>query len=224
MSARWWSAVSTNVSASRFKPARSTLLYGALLVNAELASVLFYYAVVGATPVDVVFLAYPFVWMNVAAWGVSRVDLPVVPQRRRWLAYGVGVAYFLVLGGVGGLFMLHGEGLGARVSWLPPGWGPTLVYSGSALTVSLFPFKVVGYAALSYLVAATVLDAANTGLAGFLGLFSCVSCTWPVAATVLTGVFGGASAVASIATDQPYALSTVVFVSSVLLLTWRPTR
>jgi hypothetical protein len=120
--------------------------------------------------------------------------------------------------------MLHGESLGARIAWLPPGWGPTLVYSGSALTVSLFPFKVLGYAALAYLVTATVLDTANAGLAGLLGLFSCVSCTWPVAATVLTGVFGGTSAAASVATNQPYGLSTVVFVSSVLLLTWRPSR
>ena len=213
-----------NVSARRLKPARSTLLYGALLLNAELAAVLFYYAVVGATPTDALFLAYPFAWINAAVWGVSRVDLPDAPPRRTWLAYGVGAAYFLILGGVGGLFMLHGEGLGARIAWLPPGWGPTLVYSGNALTVSLFPFKVVGYAALAYLVAATVLDAANTGLAGLLGLFSCVSCTWPVAATVFTGVFGGASAAASVATNQPYALSTVVFVSSVLLLTWRPSR
>ena len=224
MAARWWPELSADVSARRLKPARSTLLYGALLVNAEIAVVLFYYAVVAATPTDLVFLAYPFVWINAAAWGVARVDLPAAPPRRRWLAYGLGAAYFLLLGGVGGLFMLHGEALGARIAWLPPGWGPTLVYSGSALTVSLFPFKVVGYAALAYLVAATVLDAANTGLAGVLGLFSCVSCTWPVAATVLSGVFGGASAAASVATNQPYALSTVVFVSSVLLLTWRPRR
>ncbi|WP_232688214.1 DUF7546 family protein [Halobacterium zhouii] len=216
--------MSVTVSARRFAPARSTLLYGALLVNAELAAVLFYYAVVGVTPTDLVFLAYPFVWINAAIWGVSRVNLPASSPRRRWLAYGVGVGYFLLLGGVGGLFMLHGEGLGARISWLPPGWGPTLVYSTTAFTVSLFPFKVVGYAALSYLVVATVIDAANTGIAGLLGLFSCVSCTWPVAATVFASVFGGASAAASLATNQPYALSTVVFVSSILLLVWRPTQ
>ncbi|MFB6269783.1 MAG: ABC transporter ATP-binding protein, partial [Halobacterium sp.] len=69
-----------------------------------------------------------------------------------------------------------------------------------------------------------VLDAAKTGVAGLLGLLSCVSCTWPVAATLFTGAFGGASAVAAAAQNEPYAVSTVVFVSSVLLLVWRPTQ
>jgi len=212
------------VSASRLRPDRDTLLYGALLVNGELALVLFYFAVSSSVPTDPVFLAYPFVWINAAVWGVSKVYLPDAPRAQRLAAFGVGVAYFLLLAGVGGLFVLHGEGLGTRIAWLPPGWGPTLVYSGTALSMSLFPFKVIGYAALAYLVAATVLDAARTGVAGLLGLFSCVSCTWPVAATLLTGAFGGASAVATLAQNEPYALSTVVFVSSVLLLVWRPTR
>jgi hypothetical protein len=171
-----------------------------------------------------VFLAYPFVWINAALWGVSRVGLPDASRRQYALAAAVGAAYFLLLGGVGGLYMFHGADLGARIAWLSPGWGPALLYSGSALTVSLLPFKVIGYAALAYLVAVTVLDAARTGLAGLLGVFSCVSCTWPVAATLFTGVFGGASAVTSVAQNEPYALSTVVFVSSVLLLAWRPAR
>lgn len=215
---------SASLSTARLRPAKRTLLYGALLVNGELALVLLYFALSSSVPTDPVFLAYPFVWINVAVWGVSRVDVPDAPRRQRWLAYGVAVGYFLLLGGVGGLYMFHGAGLGARVSWLSPGWGPTLVYSGSSLTVSLFPFKVAGFAALAYLVAVTVLDAARTGVAGLLGLFSCVSCTWPVAATVATGVFGSASALATVSQNQPYALSTAVFVSSVLLLVWRPTR
>ena len=215
---------SANVSVSRFRPERSTLLYAALLVNGELALVLFYFAVASSVLTDLVFLAYPFVWINAAIWSVSKVDLPDASRTHRLAAYGVGVAYFLLLAGVGGLFMLDGAGLGARIAWLPPGWGPTLVYSGTAFTTSLFPFKVIGYAALAYLVTATVLDAARTGVAGLLGLFSCVSCTWPVAATLLTGAFGGASALTAFAQNEPYGLSTVVFVSSVLLLVWRPTR
>jgi len=215
---------SRTVSTSQFRPDRSTLLYAALLLNGELAVVLFYYAVSSSVPRDLVVLAYPFVWINVALWGVSTVDLPSASRNQRLAAFGVGAAYFLVLAGVGGLFVLRGAGLGPRIAWLPPGWGPTLVYSGTTFTMSLFPFKVVGYAALAYLVAATVLDAARTGVAGLLGLFSCVSCTWPVAATLLTGAFGGASAVAAFAENEPYGLSTAVFVSSVLLLVWRPTQ
>jgi hypothetical protein len=212
------------LSPSRFVPTRKALLYAAFVLNGELALVLFYFAVSSSVPTDPVVLAYPFVWINASIWAVSRVDLPEASRRQRAFALALGVAYFLVLGGVGGLFMFHGADLGARVSWLSPGWGPAFVYSGADLTVSLLPFKVIGYATLAYLVAATVLDAAKTGVAGLLGLLACVSCVWPVAATVFTGAFGSASALAAAAQNEPYALSTVVFVSSVLLLAWRPTQ
>jgi hypothetical protein len=212
------------VSRSRVTPSKGALLHWAALLNAELALVLLYFAVSSSVATDWVSLAYPLVWINAAVWAVTRVGLPDASRRQYALAAAVGAAYFLLLGGVGGLYMLHGHGLGARVAWLSPGWGPALLYSGSAVTVSLLPFKVVGYGALAYLVAVTVLDAARTGVAGFLGLFSCVSCTWPVTATLVTGAFGSASAVASLAQNEPYALSTAVFVSSVVLLAWRPTR
>jgi len=215
---------SASLSPGRLRPTRKALLYAAVLLNGELVAVLVHFALSSSAATDPVVLAYPFVWINASVWAVSKVDLPDGSTRRRALALGVGLAYFLVLGGVGGLYMFHGADLGARVSWLSPGWGPALLYSGAGVTVSLLPFKVVGYATLAYLVAAAVLDAANTGAAGLLGLFACVSCTWPVAATVFTGAFGGASALAVAAGNEPYALSTVVFVSSVLLLVWRPTR
>jgi hypothetical protein len=51
-----------------------------------------------------------------------------------------------------------------------------------------------------------------------------VSCTWPVAAMLFTGFFGSASAVVAVAENTPYALSTVIFVASVVLLVWRPGR
>jgi hypothetical protein len=216
--------VSVELSRPRLRPANSTLLYGALLVNGEIALVLLYYAIASATPTDLLFHVYPLVWINAAIWGVARVDIPETSRRQRWLAVGVAVAYFLLLGGLGGLYKVGGAGLGFRLSWLPPGWGPTAIYSGTALTFSLFPYKVVGYAGLAYLVAVTVLDTAKTGLAGLVGLFSCVSCTWPLAAMLFTGLFGSASAVAAVAENTPYALSTVVFVASVLLLVWRPGR
>jgi hypothetical protein len=212
------------VSTGDLLPDRSSLLTWAAVLNGELVLVLLYFALSSATPTDAVSLAYPFVWLNIAAWGVHRVGVPDA-SRRQWLTAGaVAVGYFLLLGGVGGLYMFHGADLGARIAWLSPGWGPALLYSGEALTVSLLPFKVGGYAALAYLVAVTVIDTARTGLAGLLGLLSCVSCTWPVAATLAASLFGGASTALVVAESQPYALSTAVFVSSVLLLVWRPTR
>jgi cytochrome c biogenesis protein CcdA len=80
----------------------------------------------------------------------------------------------------------------------------------------------VGYAALAVLVYATALDVAGSAIGGVLGLFSCVSCTWPVLASLVGGVAGGSSAVASAALSGSYGLSTVIFVVTVGLLYWRP--
>ncbi|MDL0120720.1 ABC transporter ATP-binding protein [Halobacterium salinarum] len=211
------------VSTSVVRPSRETLLTWAAVLNGELVAVLLYFALTTATPTDTVAIVYPFVWINVAVWAVRRVGVPSVASRRQAaVAAGVGVGYFLLLGGVGGLYMLQGAGLGARVAWLSPGWGPALVYSGTAVTVSLIPFKLVGYATLAYLVAAAVADAARTGVAGLVGLASCVNCAWPVLGTLLAGLFGSTSAAVTIAESDPYGVSTVVFVSSVVVLLWRP--
>jgi len=54
-----------------------------------------------------------------------------------------------------------------------------------------------------------------------LGLLSCVSCTWPVLASLVGGVAGGTGLAAAV-TTQSYGLSTVVFCVTVGLLYWRP--
>jgi hypothetical protein len=207
-----------------FAPRRETLFWGTLLVSAEAAALAAYLSIADVTAIAVLPYLYPFVWLNASFWALARVDFPAASGRRRLLAVSVGVAYFLVLALVGGLLRLDGMGAGARIAWLPPGWGPALLYSGTSLTVIGMPYKVVGYATLAYLVAVTVADAAGSGsaLRGVVGLFSCVSCTWPVLATVLTTLFGGASAAAAVATNQPYGLSTVIFLSAIGLLVWRP--
>ncbi len=118
----------------------------------------------------------------------------------------------------------HAHETGLRLAYrsLPPGFGPALLYSGSVVSLNLFPYQVVGYAALAYLVYATVLDAAGSAVSGLLGLFSCVSCTWPVIGTVVAGLFGSGSAVYAFALSRSFLLSTLVFVSAVALLRWRP--
>jgi len=105
---------------------------------------------------------------------------------------------------------------------LPPGYSPRLFYDGGVISLTLAPYKVVGYGALAYLVYVTVLDAAGTALSGVVGLFSCISCTWPVIGTIAAGVFGSSSALATAAMNQAYPLSTLVFLSAVALLWWRP--
>ena len=220
--------MSLSTVSERFtRPRRETLAVGAVVCNTELLFVLAYLFVSDATITNPLYLLLPFVWTNVALWAVWRTDLDWSASRRhRWLAAAVGVGYFLVLAWVGGVIgYMPGiaDGASASVSWgLAPGWGPVVNASLWGLMVTAFPYKVVGYAALAYLVAATVLDAAGSVVSGFVGLFSCVSCTWPVLGTVLTGVFGGSSAVVAFATGQPYGASTIVFLSAVALLRWRP--
>lgn len=103
-----------------------------------------------------------------------------------------------------------------------PGWSPALLYGGDLVRFSLFPYKLVGYLALSYLVFVTLLDVNGSALSGALGFASCVSCTWPILGTAVTALFGGGSILATVATNQPYGLSTFVFATSVGLLVWRP--
>lgn len=203
---------------------RQSLTVWAAIANAEVILLVWYYTISADTPTNLLQLAYPWLWINASIWAVTRISLTPTSNRKRWLALAIGAGYFLVLGYFGGLYQFAGQGLGFRIAWLPPGWGPTPIYSGSAFTVVLLPFKLIGFLTLSYLVAATVVDATRSGLAGFVGLFSCVSCTWPLLATVFTSIFGTASAAASLATGQPYGVSTVVFLASVAMLVWRPTR
>jgi hypothetical protein len=116
----------------------------------------------------------------------------------------------------------HAHSTGFRIANLPPGWGLALLYGGSYLNLAVIPYKLFGYLALASLVYATVIEATRNLLSGIVGLFSCVSCTLPVLAAVASGLFGGSSALATAAYSQSYALSTVVFVVTVGLLSWRP--
>ncbi|MFB6120661.1 MAG: ABC transporter ATP-binding protein [Halobacteriaceae archaeon] len=221
---------------TRFRPDRSTALLWALVLNTELAAVLAYLATAPVSDVDPVLVAVPFVWINVGAWAVLQVDAPDAPRRTRLAAMAVGAAYFVVLGWAGGVFgashshVISGGHTHAvtmlptvDVHWiLPPGWGPLLDVSWAGYQAMLFPFKVVGYAALAYLVYATLLDAATRAVTGVVGLFACVSCTWPVLGSFVAAIFGSGSVVAAAATQQPYRVSTLVFLSAVALLVWRP--
>lgn len=216
------------LSLGRFRPRRETLLYGALLVNTELLLLLAYALTSDSQLLSLRGLRlwiYPFVWINVALWAVLRTTPADVPPRQRSLAALLAVGYFVLLAYAGGLFTVghvHGPDT-MRVSWLnPPGWSPAFLYAGNGLTLSLIPYKVVGYAALAYLVYATVLDAAGSAVTGVLGLLSCVSCSWPVLVTLATGAFGSGTVLASAVYGWSYDLSTLVFVVTVCLLYWRP--
>jgi hypothetical protein len=214
---------------ARVRPERKTLLWAALVVNFEIL-LLASYAIISDSqlvgPLAVRYWLFPFVWINVGLWAILRTRPAPTGTRERRTAAAVAVGYFAVLSYFGGLV---GPAANPALSTarvvlldLPPGWGPALLYDGTVVGVTLMPYKLVGYIALAYLVYATVIDAAGSAIGGLLGLLSCVSCTWPVLATLVTGVVGSGTAVASAAYAQTYGLSTVVFVVTVALLYWRP--
>jgi len=177
---------------------------------------------------DPMVLVYPLVWIDVSLFALWVTDSPDVPRRYRLLGGVLGVGYFLSLAYVGGLIQIHaihghGHAFGLSVTWpLPPGWGPTLLLSGDVMGVVITPYRMLGYATLAYLVYVTVLETAGSMWTGVVGLFSCVSCTWPVLGTVLAGTFGSSAAVVVFASEEPYTASTLVFLSAVALLLWRP--
>jgi len=220
------------MSVAAFRPSlpdSETMLYAALVLNTELLVVLFYPGVWQTTVNGWLRVLYAFVWINVGVWAVLRTNPPDAPPRQRRIALGIALGYFALLSAVGGLVTVGDiftdvalPPTGPRIAWLIPGWGPAVTYVGDLFSVALLPYRVVGYLALSYLVYATVLDAAGSAVTGVLGLLSCVSCTWPVLASLATALLGGSSALALAVTNWSYEISTVVFIVTVALLYWRP--
>jgi hypothetical protein len=215
---------------SRLRPDRRSLLVWATILYAEVMVVLAYVAFVGDPPSTlryVLLLSYPFVWFDLSLWAYWRVDAPEAPRRRRAAVGAAAGGYLLVLAYFGGIVgpgtPEFATGIRIVTSEFPPGFGPAVLYSGSAFAVNLIPFKVVGYLALAYLLYVTLLDAAGSAAAGVLGVFSCVSCTFPLIAGLVSGLAGGSAALATAITEQSYGVSTAAFVVTVLLLVWRPT-
>ncbi|WP_435195305.1 DUF7546 family protein [Natronomonas sp. EA1] len=210
------------------RPSKRTLLWGALIVNAELLITLAYYAVtsVPGTLRYALLTLYPWVWLNASLWVYVRVRAPDAPTHRRVLAGTLAGGYFLLLCYVGGVLL---PGIGDRATGLrlvgltlPPGFAPALLYSGQAVVLNLIPFKLVGYLTLAYLIYGTVLDVSGSAVAGVVGLFSCVSCSLPIIAAIVSGIAGSGTAIATAATGQSYGLSTVVFLFTVAVLVWQP--
>ena len=202
-------------------PGPRRLLVGAGLLNVQLAAVIVYFAFTDATLSSPAFTLYGLVWVNVACvvflWYEPPADAGAAVA-----AVAVGYAALLaVFGGLVGPPSPATTG-GWRLALLPPGWGPAAVYGGPGVAVALLPAKLLGYGSLVYLLYGSLAEASTSGLAGLLGLFSCVSCSFPIIAGAVASTVGGGGAVAAAATGIGYGPSTVVFLLSVALLWWRP--
>lgn len=192
-----------------------------LVVAAELVVVTAYIDLTGTIVTDPRYVAYPFVWINVGVWTMLRTETPTVDRRQWALAAAMGGGYLLLLFvaagtlqfGIGG--PLNG-GAAASIHWNIPGLGPIVVYGTPRVRLSIIPFKIVGYVAMTYLVYARLLDATRAVLSGVLGLFSCVGCAF----SLLLPLLGATTLFGSTLTGLAWDLSTVVFLLTIALLYW----
>jgi hypothetical protein len=214
--------VSTRLRVGPIVLPRILLLRIGALLTVELALLGGYLALTGWQVLAPRYLLYPLIWVTVGIVAVARTAPVDAPRSSRLVAAALAAGYLVVLLWVDGSVSLRGTGTGLRLAWLPPGWGPAVLYGGESISLALFPYRVLGYAALSYLLYATVSSASRAALGGLVGLVSCVSCTLPVLAALLSSVAGGSAAVAAAATVWSYDLSTAVFLLAVALLYWRP--
>jgi hypothetical protein len=202
---------------------KRALLYAGVVANTLFVLVLLFAVLSDRTPTQV--WLFPIIWFAVGTWALVRTSPTPSNPRTKRVAGAIAVGYFAILAVVGGLVGLAGPvttGLTIQVTQLPPGWNPSILYAGETVRIAIVPYTAFGYAVLSYLVYATAVEARGAVAGGLLGLFSCVSCTLPVIASLVGGLVGGGAALASAATAQSYGLSTAVFVVTVLLLSVRP--
>lgn len=191
------------------------------LIVAQAVLVAGYFAATSARPTSLRYVWYPVLWITVGVWAVAARSPSPANRRRRLVAVAIGVGYLLVLARLGNVVAPASHGAsGLRVIAASPGWGPTVQYAGAALTVTAIPFVAIGYAALSYLVYAAVLDASGAALSGLLGLAACASCSLPLVAALVAGVAGTGAASAAYALSLDVA--TLAYLLSAAGLYWGP--
>lgn len=212
------------------RPEPSSIALWVMIVVVEVLVVVGYTQVANARLM--VLHVYPFVWLNLGAWVLWQISPPPAPQRTRRIAGTLAGLYFLLLAYFGGMlrggYGLHEQGAVSTeqlvtgfslIVKLPPGYSPALSYSGYYLSSTVTPYMLLGFLALTYLVYVTILNARGSASVGLVGIFSCVGCSFPLIAALVSG--GAASTVAAFVYSRAYTLSTVVFAVTVLVLYWQ---
>jgi len=171
---------------------------------------------------------YPFVWINVGIWAALTIDVPDASRRHKAVGVAIASIYLLVLLYLAGYIGIYPDPEFVAAADLfsvessSPGW-ERLYLVTPWFYITFLTFRTLGFVVLAYLVYVTVLDASGSFISGALGLFSCVSCTFPIFTSLFAGIFGTSAGAAGAVYSYSLDLSTVVFVVSVLLLYWRPT-
>jgi len=199
------------------------------VLGLEAMVVLGYFLATPATVERLRYVVYPFVWINAVLWAWLHTDVPPASRRRNLVAGAVAAAYFLLLANWGGLVVLtdgghHGvleSALGVDVLSGSP-MVARVRFVTRTFAVSVIPYRLVGYLGLALLVYAAVLDVSGAVVSGAVGVLSCLSCSFPIVASLLTGVWGGSVTLMSTVYAHSLDLSTLAFLLSVGLLYWRP--
>jgi len=210
----------------RFEIRKETVLWGVLLVNTELLLLLAYQLLSSSSITRIQSALIPFIWINIALWVVARRKRPAGTERQRVVALTVATVYFGLLTYFGGLWAPGPSEFGWRfavdLASPSPGWTPIVHFDSPVFQIDIVFYQFVGYLALAFLIFGAVLDAASSAVAGVLGMLSCVSCNWPLFASIITGVLGGSTALAGTILEFSYSVSTMVFVLTVALLYYQP--
>lgn len=198
------------------------------LLAAEVLWVVGYFALTPSIVTDLRYVVYPFVWINAGLYAVWRVRPEPAGDGVRRLADFVGVGYFIALAWLSGLLTVYGSDHahdhihGWQLTAATPGWGPRVAYVGDWFHVYFVPYRVVGYLALAYLLAAAVRELSARTLTGGLGIATCLGCSFPLLVSLsgAVGLGGGAglATVSALSLD----LSTAAFLLAVGVLAWRP--
>lgn len=211
-----------------FSPLTASIRTAVLALGAQAALAFVYLATTDAGLAAPTTMAIPLVWLTTAAVAVRHAEPPAGGVRTRVVAGVVGLAYGVGLAVVAGMIQRSAGMAGTNVVLLPPWWGPAVQFAGLGLAGTLFPYRLVGYAALAYLVYIAVADAlargagAVRGAGGAVGALSCTGCALPLIASLggaAGGIAGGVTAL--LAGSPTYTIGTIAYVVAVGLLAYR---
>jgi len=190
-----------------------------LFVAVQIAAITAYFALTDSVALTPHHALIPVVWITIGAWAVVNTPLPEELPSYAPVVGAVSGIYFVVLLYLGGMVgFTTSPGSSLIVAEASPGWGPIFGYTTDVFYIRVVPFQAVGYAVLSYLVFVALTDTATSLVGAAVGMVSCVGCTWPIIAGILSVVGAGGVGATSAIPSVSYELSTVVFAVAVLVL------